>query len=422
MTVSETSAQYVVVGASHRSSALSLRGRLLVDEAAIPHFIARLQARGLDDVLVLSTVDRIEVIAAAGEPAAAAESIKQILAEQAGVEKSELQGQLHTFTGDAAVRHVFAAAAGLDSLVPGDADVALRLRSALDLARQCGAAGQSLEWLIEAGLQAAARVAAETGLGARPASIAAAAVRVARDVHGDLARCTGLVVGPGDMGERLARGLVDAGLARLILTGRSATKLEEAARRLRCEVVPLDLLEAALAGADIVIANMGSFPPAITASMVSAALKQRRQKPIFLIDAAIPGDIERAAGEIEDAFLYDLADLETVVMAGGAEREEAAASAADIVAGEAARFIAGSAKAEGEPDVALLRRRFEAARNSVLEETPQGDAAAATRSLVDRLLPQVAALVREAARRGAGNGKRNDETAARPIGKKDGTP
>ena len=368
MTVSELSAQYVVVGASHRSSVLSLRGRLLVDEAAIPNFIAKLQARGLDNVLVLSTADRIEVVAA-GEPAAATESIKQVLAEQAGIETAELQGQLHTFTGDAAVRHVFAAAAGLDSLIPGDADVALRLRAALDLARRCGAAGQSLEFLVEAALQAAARVAAETGLGARPASIAAAAVRVARDVHGDLARCTGLVIGPGDMGERLARRLVDAGLARLVLTGRSATKLEEAARRLRCEVVPLDLLEAGLAGADIVIANMGSFPPAITAAMVSAALKLRRQKPIFLIDAAIPGDIERAAGEVEEAFLYDLADLETVVMAGGAEREVAAVSAADIVASEAARFIAGSAKAEMDPDIALLRRRFEAARNSVLEET-----------------------------------------------------
>jgi len=422
MTVPETSAQYVVVGASHRSSALSLRGRLLVDEAAIPHFISELQARGLDDVLVLSTPDRIEVIAAARDPAAASESIKDVLAGQSGIERAELQGQLHAFSGDEAVRHLFAAAAGLDSLVPGDPEVALRLRTALELARQCGAVGKALESLIEAGLRTAARVAAGTGLGARPASLAAAAVRVARDVHGDLARCSGLVIGPGDMGERLAQRLVDAGLSRLVLTGRSATRLEEAARRLRCEVVPLDRLEAALAGADIIIANMGSVPPAITAAMVAAALRQRRQKPIFLIDAAIPGDIERAVGEIEEAFLYDLEDLETVVMEGGAEREQAAAAAADIVAGDAGRFIASAAAPESEPDIALLRRRFDAARASVLEEAPQSDAAAATKTLIDRLLPQVAALVREAARRPAGDANRKDETPARPAGTKDRTP
>lgn len=422
MTMSGASAQYLVVGASHRSSALSLRGRLLVDDAAIPHFIAALQVRGLDDALVLSTPDRIEVIAATRDPAAAADSIKEILAGQASLSPAELHGQLHAFGGAEAVRHLFAAAAGLDSLVPGDVEIASRLRGALDLARRCGAAGQALELLIEAALRVAKRALAETGLGARPASIAAAAVRVARDVHGDLTRCAGLVIGPGDMGERLAQRLIDAGLARLVLTGRSATRIEEAARRLRCEVVPLDLLESALAEADIVIANMGSYPPAITETMVATALKKRRQKPIFLVDAGIPGDIERAAGDVEEAFLYDLEDLETVVMEGGAEREQAAAAAADIVAIEAERFIESAAASGREPDIALLRRRFEAARAAVLEEVPRSDAAAATRSLIDRLLPQVAALVREAARRPEDEARRQDEPAARPAGAKDGKP
>jgi len=414
-------AQYLVVGASHRSSVLSLRGRLLVEEAALPRFLGELQSRGLAEVAVLSTPERIEVVAAADDPAGATETIRRALAEQAGLDPGALQGQLHAFRGDEAVRHLFAAAAGLDALVPGDPEVAAHLRGALDLARQGGTLGTALESLIEAALEAAERVAAETDLAARPASIAAAAARIARDVHGDLARAAALVIGPGDMGERLAQRLREAGLSRLVLTGRSATRLEQAARRLRCEIVPLDLLEAALVDADLVIANMGSSPPAITAAMVRAALKKRRQRPIFLVDAAIPGDIERAAGEVEEAFLYDLDDLEKVVMAAGAERERAAAAAAEIVAGAASRFI-GEVGEAGEAGIGLLGRRFESARAAVLEET--NDAAAATRLLVDRLLPQVAALVREAGRR-AGPAARRDEPPSAPPGapgKKDRTP
>jgi glutamyl-tRNA reductase len=316
-------------------------------------------------------------------------------------------------------------ATGLDALVPGDTDVAARLRAAGELARRCGSLGAAVESLIAGSLRAAERVAAETDLAARPASIAAAAVRIARDIHGDLSRANALVIGPGDMGERLAQRLQAAGLSRVVLTGRSATRLEQAARRLQCEVVPLASLDEALAGADIVIANMGSSPPAVTAPMIEAALKRRRRKPIFLIDAAIPGDIDRAVGEQEDAFLYDLDDLENVVLDGGAERELGAAAAAAIVAEEAARFIAKTAGTEDAAETALLRRRFETARAAVLEETKGADAAAATRLLVDRLLPQMAALVREAGRRASavprGDEPRNPE-AARTPGKKDGAP
>jgi glutamyl-tRNA reductase len=422
---SPTLAQYLAVGASHRSSALSLRGRLLVEEPALPRFLAQLQALGIAEAVVLSTPERIEVVAAAADPAAAADAIREALAGNAGLDAGELHGQLHVFQGEEAVRHLFAAAAGLDALVPGDTDVAARLRAAGELARRCGSLGAAVESLIAGSLRAAERVAAETDLAARPASIAAAAVRIARDIHGDLSRANALVIGPGDMGERLAQRLQAAGLSRVVLTGRSATRLEQAARRLQCEVVPLASLDEALAGADIVIANMGSSPPAVTEPMIKAALKRRRRKPIFLIDAAIPGDIDRAAGEQEDAFLYDLDDLEKVVMEGGAEREQAAATAAAIVAEEAARFIAETAGTEDTAETALLRRRFETARAAVLEETKGAAAAAATRLLVDRLLPQMAALVREAGRRASavprGDEPRSPE-AARTPGKKDGTP
>lgn len=407
--------QYLVVGASHRSSALSLRGRLMVEETAMPRFLAQLQVRGVPEAVVLSTPERIEVIAAAEDTAAATESIRRALADQAGLNPTELKGQIHAFKDVEAVRYLFAAAAGLDALVPGDPEVAARLRAAVEQARQGRTLGPAVELLVEAALSAAAQVAEATGLAARPAAMAAAAVKIARDVHGDLSKAQVLVIGPGDMGERLAENLIAAGVTRLVLTGRSATQLEKAARRLRCEVVPLDSLDAALAAADIVVANMGSHPPVITAPMVRAALKKRRQKPIFLVDAAIPGDIERAAGEEEEAFRYDLGDLERVVSESDEERERAAVAAADIVANEAEAFLADSGGAGSADELTLLRRRFETARAATLEET--SDAATATRLLVDRLLPQVAALVREAARRAGGPPRGG--VPPRPVGKKE---
>jgi glutamyl-tRNA reductase len=408
-------AQYLVVGASHRSSTLSLRGRLVVEEAAMPRFLHQLQVRGVPEAAVLSTPERIEVIAAAEDPAAATEAIRRALADQAAVDPGELKSELHAFRGEEAVRHLFAAAAGLDALVLGEPEVAVRLRAALEQARQSRTLGPSVELLIEAALAAAEHVAEATGLGARAAAIAAAATRIAHDIHGDLAKARVLVIGPGDMGERIAQALISEGVTQLVLTGRSATQLEQAARRLRSEIVPLDSLDAAVAAADIVIANMGSHPPAVTADMVRAGLANRR-RPLFLIDAAVPGDIERAAGEEEDIFLYDLVDLEKVAAESGAEAEAAGFAAADIVAQDAADFMSEEGGAGGD-ELALLRRRFEAARAATLQET--GDAATATRMLVDRLLPQVAALVREAARRAPGGPPRGGPVPPRPAGKKD---
>jgi len=392
------SAAYLAVGASHRTSSARLRGRILVEDASLPRLLGALKETA--EAVVLSGPERIEVFAASADPAKALTAIKQALAREAGTAAADIENQLFALRGEDAVRHVFAVAAGLDSLVAGDPDIARRLRAARDLARSQGAMGAKLEALIEAALQAAARIAAETGIGGRPASIAAAALTVARDVHGDLSRAGALLIGTGEMGERLAREFLAAGLARLTVTGKSATRVEQAARRLNCEAVPLEVLDEALPAADIVIAALSSHPPAVSAAMVKEALKRRRQKPVLLIDAAIPGDIAREAGDLEEAFRYDLNDLEHVVMAAGAERAEVARAASDIAAREASRFAAGGAGRETDAAIALFRSRFEDVRGRVLKEEG-GDAVSATRKLIERLLPEAAAIIQDLLRPGA---------------------
>ncbi len=391
----------VVVGASHRSSALALRERLLIEDAALPQFLARLAAAGIAQAVTLSTSERVEVLAVHETPEQAAAAITRVLAEQAGLKSEEVAGQLYVLEGDDAVRHIFAVAAALDSLILGEPQILEQIRAGRTLARERGMLGPELDALLEAAMTAAERVRAETGLGARPASIAAAAVQIARDIHGDLSRCTGLVLGPGDMGELLAGQLLHAGLGRLVLTGRSATRLEQASHRLKCQVIPLDTLEEALAEADIVVTSLGVSPHLITAAMVEAALKRRRRQPVFLIDAAIPGDIDLDVADADGAVLYDLGDLERVVMESQADREATARAAWGIVEAEAAAYLEARGRPEAGPVIEALRTRFHSLRSEALAEAGR-DAEAATGSLVERLLRELAAALERISTAGGG--------------------
>jgi glutamyl-tRNA reductase len=378
----------VVVGTSHRSSTMSFRERLALDEAALPRLLERLRRAGCGEALVMATPERVEVLAVHTRPEEAVEAIRAVLTERAGLEADDPAARFHAFRGAEAVRHLFHVAAGMESVVPGDPRAAADLRAAREMSRRQGALGPALESLVGDALEAAQRIGAETGLAARPATIAAAAVELARDIHGDLSRAQALVLGPGEMGELLIEALIAAGLGKAVLTGRSATRLEQMARRLKCPLVPFDALDAALEAADIVITTQGSSPPLLTAARVEAALKRRRRRPVLLVDAAIPGDVERQVNDLDGAFLYDIGDLERFVMERGVARMEAAERAADL-ADEAAKLWLGRPGASGEVpgQDKGLRRRLEELRRAALQET--GDAAAATRLLIERLVAEM---------------------------------
>jgi glutamyl-tRNA reductase len=377
----------VVVGTSHRSSTMSFRDRLAVDEAALPRVLERLRKAGCGEALVMATPERVEVLAVHTRPGEAVDAIRGVLMERAGLEAGDPAARFHAFRGAEAVRHLFHVAAGMESVVPGDPQAAADLGAARETSRRQGALGPTLESLVGDAIEAASRIGADTGLAARPATIAAAAVELARDIHGDLSRAEALVLGPGEMGELLAEALIAAGLGKAVLTGRSATRLEQMARRLKCPLVPFDALDAALEGADIVIASQGSSPPALSAARMEAALKRRRRRPVLLLDAAIPGDVERQVNDLDGAFLYDMGDLERFVMERGVARLEAAKQAAEL-ADQAAKSWLGRLEAgEGAERDKGLRQRLEELRRVALQET--GDAAAATRLLIERLAAEI---------------------------------
>lgn len=375
----------LVVGASHRTSALSLRERLLVAQDGTPALLARLRDAGIRQALVLATCDRVEVDAVHDDPDAAAASALAVLAGQADASAAELERQCYRLAGDAALRHLFNVAASLDSLVVGEPQILGQLKESHRLAGEQAMIGPELGGILAAAYRTAKRVRTETSVGERPVSIAAAAERLARNIHGPLERRAALLLGGGEMGELIAAHLRRAGLGRIVVSTRIPALAEEVAQRLGGHHAPFGDLAQGLAAADIVISAVAAGCNVITRPMVEAALAARRRKPLFLIDVAVPGDVEPSVNGLDSAFVYELADLEALALEGIAGRDAEAGAAAGIVEEEVARYLREQAGREASPLVSALRGHFEAARREALSDAPD-DPAAATRLLINRLL------------------------------------
>ncbi|WP_255448611.1 glutamyl-tRNA reductase [Telmatospirillum sp. J64-1] len=394
-----TTGRLIIVGANHRSSSLALRDALFVDDEAAPAFLARLRAAGLEQAAVLCTCDRIEVLTVHHDPKAAADKVSTVLAERAGIDAASLGGQLYVHTDGDAVRHCFAVTASLDSLVIGEPHVLGQVKEAHRIAQASGMCGSEMESLLQAAFTTAKRVRSETAIAERPVSIAAAAAQFARDLHGDLSRASALLVGAGDMGELVAEALRNSGLSRLVVTAPRASRAEALAKSLDASCRPFEDLPAALADADIVLSSVGGRGIVLTADLVQAALKKRKRKPIFLVDAGIPGDVDTAVNNLDGAFLYDLADLERIAMEGRASREQAARAAWTIVDEELATFLRSRAARAAVPAIVALRQRFETERLAVLQEAGN-DAERATQLLLARLLHDPSEAMKDIAAKG----------------------
>lgn len=394
------SPRFVIVGANHRSASLSLRDQLFVDDAAASDFLTSLKAKGLDEALVLSTCDRVEIWASHPDTEFVAAVVHEVLTDKTDLAPTALSGQLYVHSGLDAVRHCFAVTASLDSLIIGEPHVLGQVKTAHRLARDAGTCGPEVETVVQAAFAAAKRIRSETHIGEGPVSIAAAAVQLARDLHGDLQGCSGLVVGAGDMGELVAESLLAAGLSRVDVTAPRASRAEALAESLNGHVVAFDSLKDALAAADVVVASVGTRHVSITAEFVTAALRKRRRRPIFLVDAGIPGDIEPSVNRVDGAFLYDLSDLEQVALEGRATREQAARSAWAVLDDEVSHFLKGRAERVAVPAIVSLRQRFEETRDAVLAEA-HGDADQATRLLINRLLHDPSEMMKSVAVDGA---------------------
>ncbi|MEJ2122802.1 MAG: glutamyl-tRNA reductase [Alphaproteobacteria bacterium] len=299
-----TPAQLFVVGANHHSSSIMLRDELFVADGAVPEVLRALKAKGVDQAIILSTCDRVEIQAAAPEPAKVAEAAIDVLIKRVPGIADDARRQFYTLAGEDAARHIFAVAASLDSQVIGEPQVLGQVKAGHRLAKAAGMVGPELDGAVQAAFGVAKKIRSETAIGEAPVSMAAAAVQVARDLHGDLKRCSALLLGDGEMGELTAEKMRDAGLAQLTVSLPSAARSQAAARRLECHEAAFETMPALLDASDIVVAALGGRSYSIGPGMIEAALDRRRRKPILLIDAGVPGDIDPAVERIDDAFRF----------------------------------------------------------------------------------------------------------------------
>lgn len=388
------------VGVNHRTAPSSLRERLYVAEDNLAATLADLRQAGLTQAILLSTCDRTEIVGCHAEPAEAARIAARELARIGQLAIHDLTGHLLVLQGEPAIEHLFAVAASLDSLVIGEPQVLGQVREAYRLAGEAGVIGAELDRLMQTCFAVAKRVRSETAIGRRSISMATVALQVARDVHGALDRCAALIIGAGEMGELLAGKLREAGIGRLTVADSLALRAQATARRLSAQVVPFDDLPTALAEADIVLTALGHGTVVIDAALMRATLRRRRQRPVFLIDAAVPGDIAPAVNQIDEAFLYDLNDLERLAHEGREQRGQEAEKGWVILRECVATFTREVAVRDAVPALAALRGAFETARASLLAEQPGLSADEATRLLINRLLHRPSQVLRDAAMTG----------------------
>ncbi|MHA1564443.1 MAG: glutamyl-tRNA reductase [Alphaproteobacteria bacterium] len=399
MTISEpaTPGQLVILGANHRSSSVELRDRLFVADAEAPGFLADLVRAGVGQCMVMSTCDRVEIQAVASSPPIAIAAIQDALVRRAGQPAAAIASQLYTLTGPEALRHLFAVASSLDSMMVGESQVLGQVKASHQLAGEAGTMGPELAAVLQAAYGAAKRIRIDTDIARGPVSIATCAVQVAKDIQGDLSRRTCLLIGGGDMGALMLEYLNQAGLHQLVVGATTLARAQAIARPYGCPAVSYDDLAPALEAADIVIAAAGTGHNLVTARMVEGALRRRRRRPIFIIDAAVPGDVERAVHDLEAAFRYDLDDLETVAQEGRLAREAAAGQAWGLLDEEISAFHRDRAARRAVPAVVRLQQYFETARSEILAGNTGLSAQEATRLLVNKLLHGPYRVLREAA-------------------------
>jgi glutamyl-tRNA reductase len=390
-------AQLLVVGANHRSSTVVLRDEIYVDDREMPDLLARLKRQGVPQALVLSTCDRVEVQAAAPDALAAGREITDFLAARAETEEPGMSQQFYALHGDDAARQIFAVAASLDSQIIGEPQVLGQLKASHRLSKAAGMVGPELEAALQAAYGVAKQVREQTAIGQRPVSMAAAAVQIARDIHGDLANASAILIGDGEMGEMVAAQLRAGGLGRLMTSAPTSARSEATARRLDCHLVPYDSFAASLPECDIIVVSLGARHYTLSAEMIEATLKRRRRQPIFIVDGGVPGDVEPAVERLDEAFVFGLDDLERVAFEGRASREAEADEAWAILDRGLEDFLRGRAERRAVPAIAALRKHFETVRREVLDANTGAGADEVSRRLIKRLLHEPSKMLRDGA-------------------------
>lgn len=358
----------VVIGVNHRTAELAMRERLVATSDQLPKLLHGLTSRqNISEAVVLSTCNRTEVYAIAERFHGAYADIRDFLCELGGLAPEDLHPHLYSEHDADAVNHLFAVAAGLDSAVLGESEILGQVRDAWQRAHAEGAARSTLNLLFRHALETGKRARSETAIGRHTASVSHAAVDMVGDRLGSLADRHVLVIGAGEVGEGIAVALGAAGVASITVANRTVERARLLADRVGGRTAHFADLASELSGADVVLTCTGSGTVLLEVDTVVAALAARTDRPLLLVDVAVPRDVDAGVAAVPGATLLDLDDLRDWAARGLELRAAEADAVRAIVAEEVERFAVDMTSRQAAPLVAALHQRAEAVRTAELE-------------------------------------------------------
>jgi glutamyl-tRNA reductase len=329
----------ILIGMNHKTAPLDLRERLSIScEGAIHPLREIMKIPKMDGVIYLSTCNRVEVLAQTIQIRETAEGLQDFILQHGNLSREELIRCLYVYENQEAVRHLFRVTSSLDSLVMGEPQILGQVKDAYRQAVDNGTTGIILNKIMHYAFRVAKRVRTETGLAANAVSVSFAAVELSKKIFGGLQGKTVLLIGAGEMSELAARHLINYGAAQILIANRTPARAQQMAEEFHGRAVLLDEIEETLRDVDIVISSTGAPGYVITAGMVAAALRRRKNRLLFLIDIAVPRDIDPAAGALENVFLYNVDNLQDIVDENVRGRMQEAQKAEVIINEEVSRF------------------------------------------------------------------------------------
>jgi glutamyl-tRNA reductase len=358
----------LLVGISHRTAPVDLRERVDFQTRGVDTALQALAERGsAREAVIVSTCNRAELYTACDDVALTRAELVTFVSEFQNVDPNDVAPHVYELTDLDAARHLFRVAAGLDSLVVGEPQILGQVKEAHTTAAETQTVGPVLNRLFHASFAVGKRVRTETGLGSGAVSVSYAAVSLAKKIFGDLEGRRVLVIGAGEMGKLTALHMKSQGVQHVTIVSRTMAHAARTAETIGGSAAPWDELDTVLAASDIVITATGATSPILTKAHLEAVMRPRRDRPLFVIDIALPRDVEGAAGELEQVFLYNIDDLQATVRENLARRESEVARAEAIVGEEVEKFGAWFRSRGAIPTVVALRQRFETIRRAELE-------------------------------------------------------
>ena len=387
--------RFSITGVNHRTAPVEVRERLAFDEPSLSAALVELKRRpGFCEGMILSTCNRVE-LALTCEDKIEAGAVEEFLADTRKVTREWVTPYLYRFEDDAAIRHLFRVAASLDSMVVGEPQILGQLKAAYTIAKEHGAMSGFLDGLLTRAFNVAKRVRSETDIGENAVSVSYAAVELAKEIFGTLEDKKVMIVGAGKMSELAARHLRRSGATQIYVTNRTHERAVEMAQLFEGKIVEYTQFLSFLPEVDIVITSSGAPHFIMVRDDMKKVMAARRNKPMFLIDIAVPRNIEPSVNELDNVFLYDIDDLQKVVATNLAGRKQSAEDAEAIIREEVDRMVARLKSREVVPTIVGLQDQLEHMRAAELARmrskfgtlTPEQEQAleALTKSIINKV-------------------------------------